>query len=44
MRINYKPHNKKRARHFGFRERMKSPGGRRILSRRRTKSRIKLSV
>jgi large subunit ribosomal protein L34 len=44
MRINYKPHNKKRARHFGFRARMKSPGGRRILSRRRAKGRAKLSV
>lgn len=44
MRINYKPHNKKRARHLGFRARMKTPGGRRVLSRRRAKGRVKLSV
>jgi large subunit ribosomal protein L34 len=44
MRTNYKPHNKKRARHFGFRARMKTPGGRRILSRRRAKGRARLTV
>lgn len=44
MRINYKPHNKKRFRHFGFRARMKSPGGRKVLSRRRNKNRVKLAV
>jgi len=44
MRINYKPHNKKRFRHLGFRARMKTPGGRKILSRRRAKGKTKLSV
>ncbi len=44
MRINYKPHNKKRFKHFGFRARMKTSSGRRVLSHRRDKNRVKLSV
>ena len=40
----YRPHNKKRKKTHGFMERMSSPGGRKIIKRRRDKGRKKLSV
>ncbi len=40
----FHPHNKKRARTYGFRKRMKTAGGRAVLKRRRSKGRVKLTV
>ncbi|MEK7189045.1 MAG: 50S ribosomal protein L34 [Patescibacteria group bacterium] len=39
----YQPKKKKRARVHGYRKRMKSPGGRNVLRRRRTKKRSRLT-
>ncbi|MDP2650848.1 MAG: 50S ribosomal protein L34 [bacterium] len=40
----YQPKKKKRARTHGFLKRSKSPGGRAVLRRRRTKGRKELTV
>ncbi|MEK6560093.1 MAG: 50S ribosomal protein L34 [Nitrospirota bacterium] len=44
MSLTYRPHNKSRKRTHGFRRRMRTQGGRKILSRRRAKGRARLSV
>lgn len=44
MSITYQPKKKKRKRKHGFLKRMKSPGGRRIVAKRRAKGRYKLTV
>lgn len=44
MSITYRPHNKPRVRKHGFRARMKTKDGRKILSRRRGKGCWKLTA
>lgn len=44
MSTTYQPKKKKRQRTHGFRQRMSTVGGRKVISRRRQKGRRKLSV
>jgi len=44
MSFTYKPNKRKRAKTHGFRARMKSPGGKKAVARRRAKGRYRVTV
>ncbi|MFA6432827.1 MAG: 50S ribosomal protein L34 [Candidatus Paceibacterota bacterium] len=44
MSITYKPKKRKRAKSHGFRVRMKTPGGRKAINRRRSRGRKRIAV